>query len=185
MSATRTISPSAIWDHVVCGIDGTPASLEAARQVARLMPASALTLCAVVDRGSIEGGVSLQEQLVREAEDALEQAQGEIAAVHAAEVHLQGGRPIRVLLAELAAEHATLVAVGSHRRTRATGIALGSVATAMLHDAPCSVLTGHGMARRDAPCGHEIVVDFDGSPAARRTLATGRELGARFSLKPA
>jgi hypothetical protein len=40
MSTARTSSPPAVWDRVLCGIDGTPAGFDAARQVARLMPAS-------------------------------------------------------------------------------------------------------------------------------------------------
>ena len=48
MTVTPITSPPSVWDRVVCGIDSTPASLEAARFAAGLMPASArLTLCAV------------------------------------------------------------------------------------------------------------------------------------------
>ena len=57
--------------------------------------------------------------------------------------HLREGPPIRRLLDELRTEQATLVAVGSHGHSRAAGIVLGSVATAMLHEAPCSVLIAH------------------------------------------
>lgn len=184
MSFAPTSSPPAVWDRVVCGIDGTAASLEAARQVARLMPASAeLTLCAVVNPGSVEGGVLLEKRLTREAADLLDQAQGEIAASHEAEVHLREGPPIRLLLDEVIAERATLVAVGSHGDSRAAGIAVGSVATAMLHDAPCSVLIAHGTAHTDVLSDGEMVVGFDGSGGARRALAVGRELAERLPVK--
>src|SRR5215218_3284223 len=116
-------SPPAVWDRVVCGIDGTPADLEAARRVARLVPASAqLALCAVVDPASVEGGFLIEERLTREAEDALEQAQRDVAALHDAGLHLRQEPPIRLLLDELRAEQATLVAVGSHGHSRAAGM---------------------------------------------------------------
>ncbi len=184
MSPTRTSSPPAVWDRVICGIDGTAAGLDAARQVARLMPASAqLTLCAVVNPASIDPSISSEQRLTREADEALGQTQQEIAACHDADVILREGPPIRMLLDELIAERATLVTVGSHDHRRGAGIALGSVATAMLHEAPCSVLVAHGTARRDARSGREIIVGFDGSASARRALAIGWELSKRLAVK--
>lgn len=176
-------SPPAVWDRVVCGIDGTPAGLEAARQVATLVPASArLTLCAVVNPASAEAGLLIEERLTREAQDALEGAQSGVAALHDAELHLRQGPPIRLLLDELRAERATLVAVGSHGHSRAAGM-LGSVASAMLHEAACSVLINHGRAHADRPPGAQVVVGFDDSGGARRALAVGRELAERLSAE--
>jgi nucleotide-binding universal stress UspA family protein len=73
-------------------------------------------------------------------------------------------------------KRATIVTVGSRANSRA---GLGSVATAMLHDAPCSVLIAHTEFAGD----EDVVVGFDGSGAARRPLAVGRELAERLSLK--
>jgi len=181
MSLAPTISPPVVWDRVVCGIDQSPASVQAALVAARLMPAAAaLTLCAVVNPEVVEGGVFLDRTLMREAQAGLEQTQGEVGALHDSELHLREGPPIRRLLDELRAERATLVALGRHRRSRAAGIVLGSVATAMLHEAPCSVLIAD---RADAaPQEGEVVVGFDGSGGARRALAVGRELVGRLSL---
>jgi nucleotide-binding universal stress UspA family protein len=184
MTVAPTNSLPAVWDRVVCGIDGSAASLEAARLVARLMPASAqLTLCAIVNPAGVEGGVLLEQTLTREAEGALDQVQGEIAASHDSEVHLREGPPTRLLVEEAVSERATLLAVGSHGHSRSAGIALGSVATAMLHDAPCSVLIARGTARDYAPRGGEIFVGFDGSGGAHRALGVGRERSERLSLR--
>ena len=174
MSIAQTSSPAFVWDQVVCAIDRAPSSVHAARAAASLMPAAAcLTLCSVVDPD--EGGSLDDQARTREAKDALDRAQAQIQPVHYAELHLREGPPISRLLDELVTERATLVAVGSQAHGRA---GLGSVATAMLHEAPCSVLIAHAEAAGDG----EVVVGFDGSGGARRALAVGRELAARLSL---
>ena len=179
MSIAQTTSTPAVWDRVVCGIDLTPASVQAALLAARLMPATAqLTLCTVASPEAVEGGVPLDKTLMREVKDGLDEVQGEVQAFHDAELHLREGPPIRRLLDELSAERATLVALGSQGHSRAAGIALGSVATAMLHEAPCSVLIAHAEGSADG----EVVVGFDGSGGARRALEVGRELAGRLSL---
>ena len=176
MSIAQTTSTPAVWDRVVCGIDLTPASVQAALLAARLMPATAqLTLCTVASPEAIEGGVLLDKRLMREVKDGLDEVQGEVQAFHDAELHLREGPPISRLLTELVSERATLVAVGSHTHGQA---GLGSVATAILHEAPCSVLIAYA---EDAGNG-EVVVGFDGSGGARRALAVGRALSARLSL---
>jgi hypothetical protein len=76
-----------------------PAGFVAARQVARLMPASAqLTLCAVVNPAAVERSGSSEQRLTRQAEEALERTHLEIAAFHDADVILREGPPIRRLL---------------------------------------------------------------------------------------
>jgi hypothetical protein len=110
MSVAPTSFEPAVWERVVRGIDGTAASLEAARQVAMLMPASAqLTLSTVINPPAVEAGGFLEKALTREAEEWLKEAQGEIASRHGAEMHLREGPPLRLLLDELVAAHATLL----------------------------------------------------------------------------
>ena len=180
MSIAPTSSPSTVWDRVICAVDLTPAGVNAALEAARLMPpAATLTLCTVVNRAAVEDGVLLDKTFTREAQRALDQAQAKIQPFHDAELHLREGPPIRRLLDELQAEHATLVAVGSHGHSRAAGIVLGSVATAILHEALCSVLIAPSEPSRDG----EVVVGFDGSGGARRALAVGLELSKRLSLQ--
>ena len=75
--------------------------------------------------------------------------------------------------------HATLVAVGASAHSRPVGVLLGSVPTAMLHRAPCSVL----VARRpwiEVSRPRSIVVGYDGSSGAGMALAAGRDLVTRF-----
>ena len=76
---------------------------------------------------------------------------------------------------------ATLVAVGSHSHRRAAGILLGSVATAMLHEAPASVL----IARESERFPERIVVDVPFTPRcqewnAREVWHSGNEESGSF-----
>ena len=179
MTIGQTSSHSTVWQRVICAIDLTPASVQAARQAAQLMAADGkLILCTVVSPEALEGGVFLDRALMRDAQAAFDWVQAELEPLHDSELHLREGPPIRRLLEELRAERATLVAVGSHGHSRAAGIVLGSVATAMLHEAPCSVLIAHA----DVAADGDVVVGFDGSGGARRALAAGREVAERVGL---
>ena len=183
MTLSNTSSAPAVWDRVVCGIDLTPASLQAAREAAQLMPPVAqLTLCTIVSSEAIEGGIFLDRTLARDASAALDEVQRQIEAFHSSELHLREGPRIGRLIDELVSERATLVAIGSHHHRGAIGITLGGVATAMLHEAPCSVLIAHDVSGMPTPTDGEVVVGFDGSGGATRALAVGRELSTRLSL---
>lgn len=183
MSVAPTSSPPVLWDRVVCAIDGTAASLAAAREAARLMPAAApLTLCTVIENTVLRGDSSVEQALTREAEAMLDRAQEEIGAVHDAELHVREGSPIRLLLDELLTERATLVAVGRHGHADISEAGLGSVTMAMLQDAPCSVLVAPRAVQTGALGAREVVVGFDGSGGARRALAVARELSERLLL---
>ena len=115
--------------------------------------------------------------LARASRNAIDQAQSEIQAIHDVELHLREGPAIQRILDELVGEQATLVTVGASHASRTDG--LGSVAKAMLHEAPCSLLIAH-----DEPTDSgEVVVGFDGSGGARRALAAGRELSQRLPLR--
>ena len=59
-------------------------------------------------------------------------------AAEGVELRLVHGRADDTMLA--ATKGATLVVVGSHEKPRGRGTLLGSVATRLVHDAPCSVL---------------------------------------------
>src|SRR5215211_6352774 len=153
----------AIFERIVCGVDGTPVSLVAVRQAARLQAErGALQLMAVANLvKAVHAGMAAPhaaELMQGEAEAALAEA-AEIAPD--ATQRLVNGDPVAVLLHE--AEQAALVAVGSHGRGRAAGMLLGTVAARMLRDAPCSVLIARA-ARDDATWPHTVVVGVDGSP---------------------
>jgi nucleotide-binding universal stress UspA family protein len=182
MSVASTNRLPAVWDRVVCGIDGTAASLNAARQVAALMPAAGqLMLCVVVEAAQAQARGMSKQSLVSAAEDALAQVRGEISGDHDTGVHLREGAPTRVLLHECNAERATLLAIGSHGGGLARPSAV-SVAAGVFRKASCSVLIAHGSDRAGAPAEGGIVVGFDGSDGARDALSVARELAARLSL---
>lgn len=180
MSDATISSATTIWDRVLGAVDQSRASVDAARMAARLMRAGArLTLCAVVSQEALDDGPVGERALTAAAEDALNRAQAQIEPLRDTELHLREGPPIRRLLDELQTERATLVTIGRQGQTGAAHVGLGSVATAMLHDAPCSVLIAGTREHADG----EVVVGFDGSGAAHRALAAGRELSGRLSLK--
>ncbi len=180
MSNATTSSAKPVWDRVLGAVDLGRDSVHAAVTAARLMPAAAsLTLCAVISREAFEEGGVPDRAPTAAARDALNQAHAQIQPVHDAELRLREGPPIHRLLEELQAERATLITVGRHGQGGAAGDGLGNVATAMLHDAPCSVLIADISGDADG----EVVVGFDGSGGARRALAAGRELCDRLSLK--
>ncbi|MGO9903021.1 MAG: universal stress protein [Solirubrobacteraceae bacterium] len=181
MSVASTNCSPVLWDRVVCAVDGTVASLNAARQVAALMPSAAqLMLCVVVARARAQTRGMSKQGLVSEAEEALARVRGEIATVHDAGVHLREGAPARVLLHECSAERATLVAIGSQGGSNG-GSAIISVSAAVLKGALCSVLIAHETDRAGAPGEGGIVVGFDGSEGAISALSAGYELSERLS----
>jgi len=188
--------PGGVFERIVCGVDGSPASLEAVRQSDVLLEARGkLLLVAVVDpmqaihfqvaptpvhaaRHALEG----VEKLDRAAAEALERARTEVTRASDVATLETGGPPASCLLDAVASEQATLAVVGTHGLGRTAGILLGSVATRMLHRAPCSVL----VARRSAAgewSPRTIVVGVDGSAPAEAALRACRELESRFGAE--
>lgn len=182
-----------IFRRIVCGVDASPESLEAVRQSDLVLEADGrLLLVAAVDvtrairfrvapTAAHAARRALEEVEEREqaAEVALELARAEVT--HASEVETleSGGQPAECLLDAVAAQHAGLLAVGSHGLGRAAGVLLGSVATKVLHRAPCSLLVARrpGGARWSPG---RIVVGVDGSPSAEAALRACRALVVRF-----
>jgi nucleotide-binding universal stress UspA family protein len=121
------------------------------------------------------------EEIERDAHEAAAEAERELE-------RLTGGAKVitgyaaRGLLATAGKIDADLVAVGSHGASRAVGIALGSVATRMIHDAPCSVLVAHGEARPD-DFPRSIVVGIDTSPEAVEAEVVAMALGAAYGAR--
>jgi nucleotide-binding universal stress UspA family protein len=188
---TRRVSGST-FERIVCGVDGSPESLEAVRQSDVLLPrGGSLVLVAAVDlmqavhvratptavhaaRHMLED----VEKLDQEAANALERARAQVTRASDVLSRETGGPPASSLLEAAAAERATLVAVGTHGLGRAAGVVLGSVATRVVHRAPCSVL----IARRLAGdwCPRTVVVGVDGSEGAEAALHACRELESRL-----
>lgn len=169
--------------RVVCGIDGSPQSLEALRQVERLRPENGeLHLAAVAELTlAVHGGFAaptLYDRIATDAESALARAAEHSRATSS---KLIDGEPAQVLRREIERHAATAVALGSHGNRRAAGILLGGTATTLLHEAPCSIL----LARQPASLNEfpsSITVGVDGSPASLRALDAARELGERLGV---
>src|ERR671911_543856 len=185
--AVAEYARAAIFRRILVGIDESPESLEAARQAATLATGS-LTLLAAYDltQTIVGGGMApapvapLDEGPAREsAEHALGRARQEIGSDEPAG-KIARGRSWEVLLDEIALEHVTLVAVGSHGAGRARGIVIGSTATELVHKAPCSVLVAR-KPLKDFP--GPIAVGVDGSKEAAAADAVAGALAKRFGAR--
>jgi universal stress protein A len=177
----RPASEAAIFDRILCGVDGTPASMLAVRQALRLQSESGeLLLTAVANFAqAAHAGIAAghaTELLRQETDEALAEAK---VIAPSARSRIADGDPATVLLNEAEAERVTLIAVGSHERRRAAGLMLGTVAARMLRDAPCSVLISRPA--RDADVWPQaVVVGVDGSGESAAAFAVARSVAARF-----
>jgi nucleotide-binding universal stress UspA family protein len=179
MDAQATELP--LFERILCGVDGTPASLDAVRQAVRLQSehgnvflVAAANLARAVHAGMAAPHAA--ELLQSDAEAALAEAQ-EIAP--SASSKLLDGDPAAVMLKQAETERATLIAVGSHGRRRAAGLLLGTVAARMLRDAPCSVLVAREAGDIEA-WPQTVVAGVDGSLESAAAFAVARSLAARF-----
>jgi nucleotide-binding universal stress UspA family protein len=184
-----------VFERIVCGVDGSPESLEAVRQADVLLePGGGLVLVAVVDPAqalhfqvaptpvhAARHVLEEVEKLEAAATESLERARAEVTLPDDVELRQTGGAPAAGLLDAAAAAGATLVAVGTHGVGRAAGILLGSVATRVLR-APVSVL----VARRPAPGSwlpRRIVVGVDASSEGDAAERAARELESRLGAE--
>jgi nucleotide-binding universal stress UspA family protein len=186
-----------MFSKVIAGIDGTRASLEAGRQAAQLVaPGGELVLLAAADpyltmfnRWGTERLVQPDEARTAEvltlakarigqrAEESLRAMREQLPDTLRVSLRIEGGRGWDVLRDVADAEGAELLAIGSHGGTRLAGIALGSTATELLHDAPCSVLiarTPYNPARFPS----SLVVGVDGSACSLAALDLAKALVA-------
>jgi nucleotide-binding universal stress UspA family protein len=172
-----------LFDRVVCGVDPSDEGLAAARAAALVAdPAGQLTLVTAYDRSAaVHAGWGMShvlERLAQEATQALEEGREVVWPLHDADAKVVAGEPLQTLLAEIGRRDATLVVVGSHGLSRPVGIALGSVATHLLHEAPCPVL----IARGEVVPGRwprRIVAGVDGSADSARAYEAARALAER------
>jgi nucleotide-binding universal stress UspA family protein len=172
-----------VFRRVLCGVDTSPQGLEALRQADALQGESgSLAVVTAVDTAvSARGGWAATPAaagLKAEAQAALAAAKD---AVPHASYRLVEGRADHVLLVEAEGMQATLLAVGTHGFPRPIGIALASVTTVALHEAPCSVFVARGR-----PAGEtlprSIVVGIDGSLESAAAWAVARALADRLGV---
>ncbi len=174
-----------VFDRIVCGVESASgAGLEALRQAKRLLAPGGRLVAATVHDPSLASRAAwhapaIDAELAREAEAARAEAARELEGLPGAEAVLATGSPAQRLLALAAEEEATLLAVGTHGTSRAAGILLGTVATRLLHEAPCAVLVarpprhGEGFPRR-------IVGGVDGSAESLAAAEVAVELADRL-----
>jgi nucleotide-binding universal stress UspA family protein len=174
------VEASRIFDRIVCGVDGTPEALEAARQAERLRsPEGALRLVAVEDPSTaVHAGYAASrvlDELDAIAREGLERATAEVSPTSA---ELRAGHPAQLLLDDLRESNATLVAVGPRGHSRAVGILLGSVATELLHNAPCATLFAREPRFGEFPS--SVIVGVDGSPQSLAAAEVATSIAQRF-----
>ena len=166
-----------LFDRIVCGVDGTPESLFAVKQANRLQrPDGSLLLIAATNLAKAAHAGMAASHAAGLLQDEAEQAMAEAKEVVPAEGRIVNGDPATVLLNE--AQHATLLAVGSHGRRRTAGILLGTVAARMLREAPCSVLIARP-ARDPDTWPQAIVAGVDGSAESELAVAAARSVASR------
>jgi len=170
-----------VFGSILCGVDGSRQSFEAARQAAVLAAdGAALRLLAV----TWEAGVGPTATAVlsrRRAAEALERARvtaRDLGVVARTEVVSAADAGTRLLAA---ANGHDLLVLGVSERSRAGGILLGRTAALALHRATVPVL----VARRPPadPFPESILLATDGSPASRRAVELATALARRHDAR--
>ena len=176
-----------VFDRILVGVDGSPESVEAARQAARLASGELTILCAWQRPAPTVTGVGVGSTYADLDEKPYRDAASN--AVEEARAVVDGGRPEtkvvqgvawQSLLDEIVQSERSLVAVGSHGQSRLRGIVIGSTATELVHKAPCPVLLTRG-APADVP--RRIVVGLDGSTESKRAYEIAEHLASRFEAE--
>ena len=168
---------SDVFLRTVCAVGGARGGLAAVGQVERLRPPGGnVVLVSVVETQlAAHAGMhatDVRAELEADARRALDAA---LEVAPAGSTRIIEGRPEAALLWALGEERATLVAC-QDGRSRAAGMILGSVVTAMLRDAPCSVL----VARETEGGPRAIVVGVDGSPESLVAVSAAKALADRL-----
>ena len=172
------------FDHIIVGVDASDYGFEALQQALVLRPVDG-TLCAVtVLEDHLAAGTGFDASWVAadmaaEAERTRMRAAALLEGQASCEARVVRGRLLSTLMQLCQSEQAALVAVGGRHRSRAAGILLGSVATSLLHDAPCSVLLARP--HWGEPWKPErILVGIDGSEESLVALASAEDLAERL-----
>lgn len=174
----RLDTAAPVFASILCGVDGSRPSFEAARQAALLAGADAALTYVAVSWEQGTGATAVATLSHQRARQCLRRVRDEARALGAAPkiVECDAKDPASKLI-ELAAGHNLLV-VGIHGHSRAAGIMIGSVASAVLHRSPVPVLVA-----RPAPEGAafpgRILLANDGSLASRSAASIAARLAVR------
>lgn len=152
---------------VICGVDGTARSDTAIEQASLLSCRGELTLLAVYhpDGDSPGAAVLGPHSATRVLRDALALARRHHVAARANMI--AGVDPAEAILRQ--ASNVDLIAVGAPRSGRATGIALDSTATGLLHESSRPILIARPVPSAAAFPGR-VVLATDGSQASDRAI---------------
>lgn len=181
---TASPSPATGFARVLCGIDSSPEAIEALRQASVLADEDARILgVSVWDPVAAAHGSHPSPQLIDfvrdRASSALADAEELLPGLQA---RLIRGSDVAAVVEVATSERADLIAVGPHSHSRAAGIALGSVATAVVHRAPCSVL----IARRTDQASRfpdRIIHAGDGSSDSKLAATVAGRIAARHGSR--
>jgi nucleotide-binding universal stress UspA family protein len=178
-SRTEELPDPIASDTVLCGVDGSDESTEAIRQAFEVgAPQGKFwAVCAWDPNPAYHTGVLaplVLENVRKEAQSDLRQAS---EAFPALQPILIKGRDVPALLATISNLEGDLIAVGSHGKSRAAGVIFGSVASAMAHHAPCSVLIARESPAEGFP--GPIVHANDGSSESLQAARVAGQLAGR------
>ena len=177
----QEVSPKepARFRSVLCGVDASEQSVVAVRQAVAVAEEDAKywALSAWdpgVGMAAGMGALDVMSQLREEARGALRRARDALPSITPILIR---GRDVAALLGGIANLEADLIAVGSHGTSRLAGVAFGSVASAMAHHAPCSVLIARESTVESFP--RLILHANDGSPESLDAAYVAGRLAAR------
>jgi nucleotide-binding universal stress UspA family protein len=165
---------------VIVGVDGSDSSLDALRLAQQLLDPDGTLLALSVAETYLAGHAGLEAveaegQLLDAARFAAQDAEAVIGGDDRASSVVAEGRAASVLLEWAAANDADLIAVGSRGHGRVAGIVFGSVATQILHEAPCSVLVTRATAPRSSGLA-AVTIGTDGSGPATAAERVARAI---------
>ncbi len=167
-----------LFARVMCGIDGSPAAQEAARQAALLAGGGSLELVSVT--WTTGAGPTRMA--------ALSDARARRALESATALAAEQGTPVSAELVHASDEAGTigrlasgydLIAVGARPGARAGGIMLGSVASRMVHQADVPVLVAR-RPQRDAGFPDPILLASNGSKSSARAATLAARIAAHL-----
>lgn len=176
-----------IFNDVICAVDDSHAGRIAAALAARVTESEgSLALISIEDMSiAVHAGwqmAAVSAQIAEQARAALDRGREIAGREHVATGRVLHGDAVNLILEEIDRSKAGLVVIGTHGFSRALGIALRSVATHMLHEAPCSVLIAREP--RDLErWPRKVVVGVDGSDAAAAAAIAARQLAVRFGAE--
>jgi nucleotide-binding universal stress UspA family protein len=167
------------FKRILCGVEGNPASTEAARQAIALAGGGEGELRFTAVYTSFELGPDYHKDALEGSLDEAARLAGKAGV--AASTHLREARyAIDVLLPE-SQEHDLLV-LGTHGKSRATGIMFGSTASEAAHGTERPLLIAREAPGAD-PFPKEILFAGDGTPGSWAPARAAMQLAAAFGAK--